>query len=174
MANTLWKIHLSNIIFWPDRCHSFPRWGMLLLFWKSDILVNNLQLYVGKEDNIRNIQTRFSEIFPHLWISLFRHTGNNIPKQDILYSQETKITDINPSLQGGKLEIDPHMTVSTFESAFYMQFGLYAQVSRINCSRDAEKFGIERFALDEANREVRDITPLRPETILFRDVPYGC
>ena len=136
--------------------------------------MNNLQLYVGKEDIIRNIQIRFSEIFPHLWISLFRHEENNLPKQDILYSWETKISDINPSLQGGKLEIDPHMTVSNFESAFYQRFGLYVEVSRID-SRNAEKFGIEHFALDEANHDLGDKRPLKSEPILlFRDVPYGC
>jgi hypothetical protein len=138
--------------------------------------VNNLQLYVWKDDNIRSIQKKFSELFPHLWINLFRHSGgwNSLPKQDILFTRETKVADINPVLNEGKLKIDPQMTVSAFESAFYNRFGLFVQVSRTNCLRETGKFGIEYFALDEANQEVKGKMPEEAETIFFRDVPYGC
>jgi hypothetical protein len=138
--------------------------------------VHILQLYVGKDDTIGDIQKKFSELFPHLCISLFRHTGgiDSLSEQDILFSPETKMTDINPVLREGRLEINPHMNVSTFESVFFNQFGLFAQISRKNRRFEAEKIGIDQFALDEANREEKSGTPIGAETILFRDVPYGC
>lgn len=136
--------------------------------------MNNLQLYVGKDDCIRQIQEKFSELFPYLWISLFRHSDNSVPKKDILYTRETPIAEINLGLTEGKLEIDPHMTVSAFESAFYNHFGLFVQVSRKNALTISEKFGIDHFSLYEANLKVNEKSSGTNETILSRDVPYGC
>jgi hypothetical protein len=137
--------------------------------------VNNLQLYVGKDDCIRQIQKKFSELFPHLWISLFRHSDGHLPNQDILYTGETQIADVNPVLVGGKLEIDPHMTVAAFESAFYNQFGLYVEVAKKrNEPGDSGKLGIDQCALDDISQDVKEKTPVGTEAILFRDVPFGC
>jgi hypothetical protein len=136
--------------------------------------VNKLLLYVDRDDNIRNIQKKFTEIFPHLWISIFRHSDGEPPKQDVFFTRETQIADINPVFSAGKLEIDPHMTVTAFESDFYDQFGLFVQVSKRNGLADTRKFGFDHFALDEVDQEVKEKISEKAETILFRDVPFGC
>jgi hypothetical protein len=137
--------------------------------------VSHFQLYVGKDDTVRDIQNKFSEIFPHLLISIFNHrTGSDgMLNQDYLYTLETGIKDINPETENDKLEIDSHMTVATFESVFFNKFGLFVQVSRKNRQLDSEKYRIDQFTLDEVNRSYQeDILPRG--IIFFRDVPFGC
>ena len=137
--------------------------------------VSHIHLYVGKDKTVRDIQDKFSEIFPHLSISLFRHTGDmaSLTDQDILFAPETKLNEINPDLVDGKLEMDSHLTVATFESLVFSRFGLFVQVSRNNRKPEVDKFGIDQYALDVANRLGQEKI-LSKDTILFRDVPYGC
>jgi len=137
--------------------------------------VSHFQLYVGKDDTVKDIQNKFSEIFPHLLISIFNHRAGLEGKlnQDYLYTQETRITDINPETENDKLGIDSHMTVATFESVFFNKFGLFVQVSRKNRQLDSEKYRIDQFTLDEVNRTYQEEI-LSGGIIFFRDVPFGC
>ncbi len=63
--------------------------------------MSHFRLYVGKDDTVRDIQNRFSVIFPHLLVSMFRHTGGKdcVSNQDCLYAPETKMNEINPNIQ---------------------------------------------------------------------------
>jgi hypothetical protein len=137
--------------------------------------VSHFQLYVGKEDTVSEIQHKFSEIFPHLQLSIFRHTGDfgSASTQDILYTPETRMNKINPELRADKLEMDSRMTVAAFESVFFNQFGLFVQVSRINQELETEKFKIDHFPLDEANYAHGSELPGK-KIIPFRDLPFGC
>jgi hypothetical protein len=137
--------------------------------------LSHFQLYVGKEDTVKDIQNKFSEIFPHLLISIFNHRAGFEGKlnQDYLYTQETRIKDINPETESDKLDIDSHMTVATFESVFFNKFGLFVQVSRRNRQLDSEKYRIDQFTLDEVNSTHQE--EIFPGGItFFRDVPFGC
>ena len=40
--------------------------------------MKTLQLYIWKDDSIRNIQEKFSDLFPGLQIKIFKHMGNKI------------------------------------------------------------------------------------------------
>ncbi len=65
------------------------------------------------------------------------------------------------------------MTLAAFESVFFNKFGLFVQVSTNDGRPEAEKSGVDQFALDEMNRSHREKLPAK-EIIPFLDVPYGC
>jgi hypothetical protein len=137
--------------------------------------MNTLQLHIWKDDSIINIQEKFSDLFPFLWIKIFKHVGiNKANGQNIMFCPEVKMSEINSNFKDGKLMVSSIMTVSELEQTFYDKFGLFVQVSRKNGSQVTESSLINNFILKETKYQEYKDFPAYVETVYFRQDPVGC
>ncbi len=109
-----------------------------------------LQLHLSKEDTVRQVQDKFSDLFPHLLIKIFRHTDGTAPRgcQDIMLSPEIKMIQMNSAFRDDVLLIPGGITVSALESSFFRQFGLLTEICRKNGCPVRESVPISNFLME--------------------------
>ena len=132
--------------------------------------------YISKNDSVRDLQHRFSVLFPYLKINLFKNGEGDkkISGQSAVFSPESKVYDINKNLCDGEFEVDDNMTVAELENKFFDQFGLFVQVSRKSGNLWMEPTMTIGWTVKTQNEHGKDISPEQIEPVLFKDVPYGC
>lgn len=138
--------------------------------------VNTKLIYISKDDSIHQIQDRFSELFPFLKISIFKHvdlTSRQIG-ENILFCLDIKMNQIDLGFQGGFVTIFENMTIAKLEQAFHDKWGLVVEISRKNSHSELDSASIDHYSLAHANQEETAMNFTGKEIIYFRDVPYGC
>ncbi|HEY4935289.1 MAG TPA: hypothetical protein VII44_01840 [Puia sp.] len=138
--------------------------------------MNTIRFQIFKEDRIGDIQEKFSDLFPVLWIKIFKHMGsvNPVTTQNLMFCPEVKMSDINPNFRDGMLMLSGKMTVSELEQIFYNKFGLSVQVSQRNGSPVMESSMMKDFLFKHNNRREYEGFPAFGEAVYFQEVPYGC
>ena len=138
--------------------------------------MNTKLIYISKDDSIRQIQGRFSELFPYLRINIFKHVDRTERKtgENILYCPEVRMRDIDFSFQDGLIMISENMTVGDLEQVFYEKWTMLVQVTRKNKIPETDQTTIDHYLLKHANQDQPAISCAAGNFIYFRDVPYGC
>lgn len=138
--------------------------------------VNTKLIYISKDDSIHQIQDRFSELFPFLKISIFKHVDLRRRQigENILFCLDIKMNQIDVGFQGGFVTIFENMTIAKLEEAFYDKWGMVVEISRKNNHPELDSMSIDHYSLIHANQEEPTINSTAKGIIYFPDVPYGC
>jgi hypothetical protein len=138
--------------------------------------MNKINFHIGKGYSIKELQEKFSNLYPFLKINFFKNEldAKKYTSQSAEFSPEVKMNAINKNFIEGELEIDDSMTVNKLESKLFEQFGLSAQVSRRSGNLWLETSLTNHWTLNEQNDHGREISPEPNNKIYFREVPYGC
>jgi hypothetical protein len=137
--------------------------------------MNTLQLYIWKDDSIRNIQEKFSDLFPGLQIKIFKHVDgkNSIHGQNFMFCPEVKMIEINPGFRDGMLPVSGSLTVSDLEQAIFEEFGLFAQVFRKNGNPMEETSRMKNYLSERAEYPVNEGFPTYREPYYFHQIQFG-
>ena len=93
--------------------------------------MNTVHFQIERQDSVREIQEKFSDLFPYLLLSfLSNKEEKKLISRQAFYCPDVKMIEINNSLIGGSFELSDEMTVSQLENHLYDRFGLPVQVSR--------------------------------------------
>src|SRR5450755_1950570 len=138
--------------------------------------MSTIQLYIWKNDSIRDIQEKFIELFPGLQIKIYKHVEckNGIQSQDIMFCPEVRMIEINPGFRDGRIGIPGSLRVTDLEQAFFEKFGLFVQVFRKNGSPVEEASRMSHFLLERTTYLVKEGFPAYSEGVYFRQIPFGC
>ena len=87
---------------------------------------------VRKEMKIADINSAFSQLYPHLKLGFYKkehdHFEGSEPKFE--YGQDATLGSINPEMAEGKIPHFGEMSVDEFEQKWQDLFGLHVQVFR--------------------------------------------
>lgn len=87
-----------------------------------------MKLEINDKILIKEIQNRFNNAYPYLWIDFYYHSDNHTKPEKI--KPETAIKTVS-TLQGSKdISIDGEKSVAQLESDFKEQLGLYIKILR--------------------------------------------
>ncbi|MFI5151837.1 MAG: hypothetical protein ACHQET_00805 [Chitinophagales bacterium] len=121
--------------------------------------MNTVHFQIERHDSVKDIQERFSNLFPYVHLSFLTNKGDKKPNsRSATYCPEVKMIEINSKLRGGSFEISDEMTVSQLENRLYNQFGLRVQVSRKSGNIWLETHMTNDWALKEQNDHGREIS----------------
>lgn len=91
-----------------------------------------MKLQINKETTIKEVQKKFSEIYPFLKIEFYKkpHAENELSSAiDIISSAET-ISKVGNFKKPENIDINKHCTVAELEGEFYEKLSIAVQVSR--------------------------------------------
>jgi hypothetical protein len=127
-------------------------------------------LHIDKYKMIREVQRNFSGFYPFLRINFFknRNNGKQITEQSIVYADKVRLSEINPDLSGGEIEISDGTTILEFENILSRRFGLYAQVVRKSGNLWLGTLKTSNWTMKEQNEHGEAISP---ETSILQ--PFG-
>ena len=131
-------------------------------------------LYISRNDTIREVQSSFSHFYPFLEINFFsdnEKTGENY--SCVMFSPEVHIRDIRPDCQDGYIELMDQMAIGEIEKLIHDQFKLHAEISTKTAGQPLTIKHTHHWLFRDDNQAgVR--FPDRSDIFYFRDVPYGC
>jgi hypothetical protein len=138
--------------------------------------VGKINFHINKDYSIKELQEKFSSIYPFLKIIFFKneHDSRSVTSKSVMYSPAIILHDINKKFSEGELEIDDSMTVNKLESKIFEQFGLSVQVCRKSGNLWLETSLTNHWTLKEQNDHGTEISPNHHNMIYFQEVPYGC
>ena len=91
--------------------------------------MKTISFYIRGNDSIQDVQDRFNDLFPAMKINFFREPDfPNQADQCVLFSSETKIAEINPSIKIWAIPITPDMRVFDLEQRIRAA-GLHAEIT---------------------------------------------
>ena len=118
--------------------------------------------FISKSASVKEIQERFSGIFPFLRINFFKNqksgsglNGNRV----ILFSPEFLLNTINPEITNGELIIRESMSVLELENEFREKFGLFVQILRRSGNLWLDTSRTNSWTLREQDDHGREISP---------------
>ena len=135
------------------------------------------QFIIQQDSDIRTVREHFCEWYPYLRINFFRNknNGQTITSQSIVFSDTTKLNEINPGFSGGVIEIFDEMSILEFENEFFRRYGMSVQLSRKSGNLWLDTVKTNQWTLKEQDEHGKAISPIsNQKTPPFREVPYGC
>ncbi|HLZ16621.1 MAG TPA: hypothetical protein VKQ08_06255 [Cyclobacteriaceae bacterium] len=124
--------------------------------------MNKAGLHISETQSIKEIQERFSQVYPFLKIDFFKKgcDGRKFGLQNAKYYPDVKMKDIENHF-AGELEIDDTMTVSELESKLFACFGLNAHLSRRSGDIWLEVSVTNHWTLKQQNDLGKEILPFK-------------
>ncbi|HRG51627.1 MAG TPA: hypothetical protein PLL00_02235 [Bacteroidia bacterium] len=119
-----------------------------------------MEIFIHDSYKLSEIQEVFSEHFPYLKLEFF----NVDPTKDKIFSKENLITQTNKTLaelrhvhRKGHLSINGHQKVSTLESHFANDFGIYTQVFRKSGDTWLQTTSTDEWTLSQQNNMAKEM-----------------
>src|ERR1035438_723631 len=125
---------MSNIISGDDQCHFSACISGLILMTENLKHMKSRRFYIWKDDSIKNVQDKFSELFPQFFLKIFinNYRSNYCRPEVIVFRNDVKMDEINPGIKEGSFLIRENMSVSELKEIFYNRFGLEVQILKRN------------------------------------------
>ncbi|WP_143306427.1 hypothetical protein [Chitinophaga vietnamensis] len=91
-----------------------------------------MQIYISEESILREIQQKFSEVYPHLRLEFYKNPherGDSCPEKEKL-DNHLAVDDVRTIHTSAWVDIGENVITGDMEQAFYDLLGLSAQVFR--------------------------------------------
>ncbi|HEV3225101.1 MAG TPA: hypothetical protein VGZ90_19640 [Puia sp.] len=137
--------------------------------------MNAIRFYIWKDESIKNIQDKFSEIFPQFILKIFRRKDGSDYKKpsDIMFRNDVKMHEINPEFQDRSFMIKRNMAVPELEEIFNRKFGLEVQVSKRNGAPELKSSRVNSNFLKLTSQFESEGSPVSARAVYFEELPYG-
>lgn len=131
-----------------------------------------MEIFIHDSFKLSEIQEIFSNHFPYLKLEFF----NIDPMKDKIFSKENLIVNTDKTLgevrhlhRKGHLSINGHQKVSTLESHFVSDFGVYVQIFRKSGRGWLQTTSTDEWTLSEQNNMARETETCLSEKIETND-----
>jgi hypothetical protein len=135
--------------------------------------MNAIRFYIWKDESIKNLQDKFSEIFPQFILKIFKRKEDGGYKKPyaIMFRNDIKMYEINPEFQDRSCMIKENMVVSELEEIFYKKFGLEVRISKRNGAPELKSSSVNSYFLRLTNQFESEGFPVSGRADYFEEVP---
>ncbi len=113
----------------------------------------SMQLYIGKESRVRNIQTSFNAFYPFLKIDFLKDHGTDKQASTEKISPDARVKLVNKTGGQNKINVDGQKTLAELKKEFKELTGLKAEIFRKSGNMWIETSLTDDWTLAQQNKE---------------------